>query len=282
VAIPREYGALQSDTRTLAMVLRAFVAAEPDHPLIPRLARGVLEGRINGRFRNTHEAAWALLALAAVRDREGPARTAGARVFLGDALVRDVALEGRPVALGIPMRALLEAGGSPLTFAQTGSGTLHYQARLRFARAGLPAEAEESGMFLRRSERGLDGANLPAGTFLAGSMVAVELTLVTPSPRRFVMIESPLPGGFEPAEDELRQGRAWLSDLERTRGRREVRDDRVVYFLDDLPAGVTTLRYVVRATTPGTFVLPPARAEEMYAPETFARTAAGTTIVAAR
>ena len=35
--------------------------------------------------------------------------------------------------------------------------------------------------------------------------------------------------------------------------------------------GVHTYRYVARATTPGQFVVPPPKAEEMYAPETFGR-----------
>jgi len=35
--------------------------------------------------------------------------------------------------------------------------------------------------------------------------------------------------------------------------------------------GVYTYTYVARATTPGVFVVPPPRAEEMYAPETFGR-----------
>ena len=38
-------------------------------------------------------------------------------------------------------------------------------------------------------------------------------------------------------------------------------------------AGTKRFTYTVRATTPGTFAVAPARAEEMYAPETFGRTA---------
>jgi Bacterial Alpha-2-macroglobulin MG10 domain len=37
--------------------------------------------------------------------------------------------------------------------------------------------------------------------------------------------------------------------------------------------GVYTYSYVVRATTPGLFIVPPAKAEEMYHPETFGRRA---------
>jgi uncharacterized protein YfaS (alpha-2-macroglobulin family) len=35
--------------------------------------------------------------------------------------------------------------------------------------------------------------------------------------------------------------------------------------------GVHTYEYVARATTPGHFVVPPPKAEEMYMPETFGR-----------
>ena len=37
--------------------------------------------------------------------------------------------------------------------------------------------------------------------------------------------------------------------------------------------------YVARATTPGTFVVPPPKAEEMYAPETFGRGATDRVVV---
>jgi alpha-2-macroglobulin len=36
---------------------------------------------------------------------------------------------------------------------------------------------------------------------------------------------------------------------------------------------------VARATTPGRYVVPPAKAEEMYAPETFGRSAGDRVIV---
>ncbi|HML30180.1 MAG TPA: hypothetical protein PKE16_15380, partial [Hyphomicrobium sp.] len=46
------------------------------------------------------------------------------------------------------------------------------------------------------------------------------------------------------------------------------------------PAPTTaTLAYVVRAVTPGTFVYPAATVEDMYRPERYARSAAGTLAV---
>jgi uncharacterized protein YfaS (alpha-2-macroglobulin family) len=50
------------------------------------------------------------------------------------------------------------------------------------------------------------------------------------------------------------------------------RDERAEAFTSLLWEGVYNYTYVTRATTPGKFVVPPAKAEEMYAPETFGRT----------
>ncbi|MCY4456860.1 MAG: hypothetical protein OXB90_02790, partial [Acidimicrobiaceae bacterium] len=50
-----------------------------------------------------------------------------------------------------------------------------------------------------------------------------------------------------------------------------LRDDRSEAFASYLPAGTYEYSYVVRATAPGVFVVPPAKAEEIYAPEVFGR-----------
>ena len=60
----------------------------------------------------------------------------------------------------------------------------------------------------------------------------------------------------------------------------ERHDDRVQLFATRSSEGRHTFTYVVRATTAGTFRTAPARAEEMYAPEVFGRTA--TTVVEIR
>jgi alpha-2-macroglobulin len=50
------------------------------------------------------------------------------------------------------------------------------------------------------------------------------------------------------------------------------RDERAEAFASLLWEGAYNYSYVARATTPGKFVVPPAKAEEMYHPETFGRT----------
>ena len=50
-----------------------------------------------------------------------------------------------------------------------------------------------------------------------------------------------------------------------------LRDERTEAFTALLWEGAYNYSYVARATTPGVFVVPPAKAEEMYHPETFGR-----------
>ena len=56
----------------------------------------------------------------------------------------------------------------------------------------------------------------------------------------------------------------------------EQRDNRVIVFADHLPPGIHVTSFVARATTPGTFLLKPAKGELMYEPEVFGRSAGGT------
>jgi len=71
-------------------------------------------------------------------------------------------------------------------------------------------------------------------------------------------------------KDEAKKGHYWY--WSRTwYEHQNMRDERVEAFASLLYDGVWDYSYVARATTPGTFVVPPAKAEEMYSPETFGR-----------
>jgi uncharacterized protein YfaS (alpha-2-macroglobulin family) len=119
--------------------------------------------------------------------------------------------------------------------------------------------------------------------------VLVDLLVAAPSQRHYVVIDDPLPAGLEAIDASLATSSADLelenrpaadapaADAGRFQSawyRQELRDDRVLFFIDHMPPGIYHYRYLARATTLGSFVLPPARVEEMYQPEVFARTGA--------
>lgn len=313
------YAALMdSDARTTALVLRALLAAKPNHPLAAKLAMGLLADRKGGTWRNTQETAWSLMALADYKKaQEKTPPNFLAHVFLGQTEIGTHPFRGATVdqiRTAVPADRLVSAGGSALAFDVDGSGHLFYEARLRYAPKQLPTTGLERGFFVQKTLRpvtpetlaaALAGPTPPSVTsFVGGNLVLAEVVVVTPSPRQYVVVDDPLPAGFEAVDarlattsgaldvddrtddngdpeeaydepngyDNVAAGRAFLP----SRYVRELRDEHALFFIDRMPAGMYRYRYLLRATTLGSFVTPPTRAEEMYTPEVFGRTGATT------
>lgn len=300
---------MDSDTRTSALVLRALLAARPAHPLGARLAMGLLAARRGGTWRNTQETAWSLLALDEYRKaQEKTEPDFVAHVFLGEAEIAHAGFHGRSLEqprTALPAARLVAVAGAPLGFTVEGQGRLFYEARLRYAKKTLPREGLERGFYVKKTLRavrpeGLEEAlkSVPeasARAFRGSDLVLGDVVVVTSSPREFVVIDDPLPAGFEAVDARLATtgasvnvDRAAASDGEEgdegdaVAGKgyrpsaflREIRDDRVLFFVDHMSAGMYHYRYLARATSLGTFVMPPTKAEEMYTPEVFGRTGA--------
>ncbi len=134
------------------------------------------------------------------------------------------------------------------------------------------------------------GAALATGgqtvTLTAGSLVRVTLRLTSPVDRNYLVLEDPLPAGLEPVNAAFSTtDRDLVEDTGTSRwwgsfNFTEMHDDRVLLFADYLSRGEHTYTYVARATSPGTFVHPPARGELMYQPQINGRNASGTLRVA--
>ena len=297
---------LSSDTRTTGMVLQTLLDLKPAHPFVARIARYLTDVRKGGAYRNTQEAAYALMALAeVVRVKERQAPDFAARVSLGGIDLASAEFRKRTLAViskKVPI-AELPAGGQqlPLLFKVEGTGSLYYTALLRYAPLELPTQPRSEGIFVQRWFEPYGETGKQATQFAAGELVRVRVRVATPQERNFVAVEIPLPAGLEAVDASLATTRAQPREKDEeaqesagTEGApdedagfwspftySEKRDDRVVYFSDHLPPGVHLATFVARATTPGTFILKPAHAAEMYAPEVFGRTGAGTlTIVA--
>ena len=277
---------MHSDDRTTAMVLLALLQADPAHPMIPRLVRWFLLGRKQARFRNTQEAAWALLAFwdyARILEKQVPDFEAG--VWLGQRRLISTRFAGhsvKPVLTRLQMAHLMEGAGTArrLVIAKRGKGTLYYVARLRYAPRALPSKAKDHGFSVERRVTVLDrgGRSLSRAPRL-GDTVLITLKVHSTEARRYVVVEDPMPAGLEALDATLSTGSrsfgAWSAWSDSSYwDHRELRDDRVLFFRDHMQPGKLTYRYLARVTTPGEFVKPPARAEEMYTPEVYGYTAA--------
>ncbi|MEZ5255545.1 MAG: hypothetical protein R2705_01215 [Ilumatobacteraceae bacterium] len=297
---------LHSDRRTDAIVLDALMSDRPQSDLVVKVVQGLLGGRTKGRWDNVQENSFILLASAATSRRRGQTPDFVARVWLGDRYAGEHTFSGREtdrVEFDLPMTDVVAAGQTAITLSKSGTGRLYYRLGLRYAPDDLTLDPLDRGFEVQRQYEAVDD---PAdvtrdadGTWhvKAGARVAVRLTMVAESDRAHAALIDPLPAGLEPLNPALAVTEDIPADESDTspgdgdviplRGwwwgpwysYENLRDDRAEAIADYLPAGVYEYRYVARATTPGSFVVPPTRAEQIYAPETFGRSASDLLVV---
>jgi alpha-2-macroglobulin len=299
------YLLLSSDRRTDAILLDALIDDSADHDLIPKLVNGLLAHRTRGRWGNTQENVFVLLAL----DRyfntyESQTPDFVARVWLGEAYAGEHEFRGRTTdryETLIPMAYLVdespESGLQDLILSKDGPGRLYYRLGLRYAPLDLALDPLDMGFVVRRSYEGLDN---PEDVYQdengdwhikAGTRVRVRLSMVADNRRYHVALVDPLPAGLEimnptlavsgsipqdPSAQESHYGWWWWGPWYE---HQNLRDERAEAFTPLLWDGVYEYTYIARATTPGRFIVPPAKAEEMYSPEVFGRSSSTVVIV---
>ena len=297
-----EYLLLHSDRRDDGIILEALIKDQPSNDLIPKVVRGLLGHRKEGKWLNTQENVFALLALDkyfSTYEKTTPDFVA--RAWLGDAYAGGHEFKGRTTErhnLNIPMGVLAETAASQnLILSKEGAGRLYYRIGMQYAPASLKLDPSEHGFTVERVYEAVDKPDDVRkdadGTWhiKAGSRVRVKLTMIAPSRRYHVALVDPIPAGLEAMNPALAvTGSVPRDPKEQTNDRwwwfsrpwfehQNMRDERVEAFASLLWEGVHTYSYVARATTPGMFVVPPAKAEEMYHPETFGRGATDRVVV---
>lgn len=288
------YLLLSSDRRVDAVLLESLIQEQKDLDLIPKVVTGLLAHRKAGRWLNTQENTFALLALDLYfQTYEKTTPDFVARVWLGNDYAGDHAFKGRSTeyfAIPIPMKDVAAHDKQPLTIQKDGKGRLYYRIGMTYAPASLKLEPADYGFVVERKYEGVDDAKdvvrQADGSWKvkAGARVRVKLNLVNENRRYHVALVDPIPAGFETMNPSLAVTGPIPVDPKEQKSKgaywwwygpwyehQNMRDERVEAFASMLWEGVHTYEYVARATTPGNFVVPPPKAEEMYMPETFGR-----------
>ncbi|HEX8651066.1 MAG TPA: alpha-2-macroglobulin family protein [Pyrinomonadaceae bacterium] len=301
-----DYLLLHSSRRADGIILEALIGDQPASDLIPKIVRGLLAHRVRGRWENTQENVFVLLAL----DRyfgayEKVTPDFVARAWLGERFAGGQEFKGRTTdteRINVPMSYLAETSATPqnLVLSKEGAGRLYYRIGMQYAPASLKLNSADYGFTVERVYEAMDDPQDVRrdgeGTWhiKAGARVRVRLTMAAPARRYHVALVDPMPAGLEAMNPELAVTGSVSKDEKEeatTRGSRpwrwwrtwyehqNLRDERAEAFTSLLWEGVHNYSYVARATTPGTFVVPPPKAEEMYHPETFGRGASDRVVV---
>lgn len=185
-----------------------------------------------------------------------------------------------------------------LSIAGQGQGRLYYTTRLTFAQKLEAFKAVNAGIEVRRDYSRLEDNKWvllqPDAKLKRGDLVRVDLYVIAPADRTFVVVNDPMPGCLEPVnkdlataslmdqrklDDKPAAGTWWYQlkdwvDFNATRWAfyfMEMRHDSVRFYSDYLPKGNYYLSYVAQVVADGDFGAGPTTAEEMYNPETYGR-----------
>jgi len=187
----------------------------------------------------------------------------------------------------------LTDGGHRVEFRRKGEGPVYFNAYLSnfsledfIGKAGLEVKIERRYFKLTPVDRGAEVAGqrgqvveqkieayrrdeIKNGDAVSsGDLVEVELVVESKNDYEYLIIEDLKPAGFEPVD--VRSGYDWNGGgwaVGGLRSYREMRDEKVAFFVQQLTRGKHTLSYRTRAEVPGSFSALPAKVEGMYAPE---------------
>jgi hypothetical protein len=281
-ADPDAYAWFGEDVENTGYALSAMLAVAPRDPAAARVVRWLAGRRHGGYWRSTRATAPVATALVAYLLEHAEELSPQYRLMVqwnGETVLdRVVAPADAYGGGGLEVRlsgSKLRAGGNKLTISREGKGSAYYawEAKALVPSPGPSTAAEKrltvSREFLR-AERTTDRRGRPrylatpiaAGEQLRiGDPVMVRLRLQASRDLHWLMIEDPRPAGFEVGE-LLPQGAEWPYGTHA-----EQRDDRNLFFMDDLDQGETVIEYLYRPEMAGAFTALPTNASSMYMPD---------------
>ncbi len=282
-----------SENEAMARYLQLMLKATPQSEVAPRLVKYLLNNRKHGTYWNsTRDTALVVEAMAdylAVSGEDKPDMTI--EVLVDGTLQKRVKITADNF-FSFDNLVLLEGdavktGEHQIEIWRTGKGPVYFNAYLTnftkedaITAAGLEVKVQRRFYRLERDDKdvsvqGQRGQVVKQQTakykriplenlqaVLSGDLVEVELIVESKNDYEYLMLEDRKPSGFEP--DDQRSGYVW----EGLRAYRELRDERVTFFLSDIARGQHSVSYRLRAETPSQQVSAlPARILGMYAPE---------------
>jgi alpha-2-macroglobulin len=259
-----DYGSALRDAA--ALVSLASEGNAPRATVISAVER-VEAARGLSPYTSTQENAWLVLASRALAKDSG-------------SLALDI--DGTPIktALYRSYKAA-EMAGKPIKITNTGDAPVQAVVSVTGA-PNTPEPAASNGFKIERNYFTLDGKPADPSKAKQNDRFAVVLKITEARPEYgHIMVADYLPAGFEIDNPHLvSSGDAgtldWIEDGEAPTNA-EFRDDRFNASIDRAgnSKAVFTVAYVVRAVSPGKYVLPQAYVEDMYNPSRYGRTGTG-------
>jgi len=260
-----------------ALALEALLAIAPDHALVAKVATWLALNREGGYWVSTRQTAMVVMAMAGYLQKTG---TAAPNMKL------ELEVNGRSIwkravtpnnwaifeGTTLLKASDLQPGDNKVVLRSEGKGAPVYSLYLRQFRRKAKFEPSQGALQVRREYFLVANGNLvpidAARTIQSGDEIEVTLTVRADRPHDYLILEDPMPSGFEAVRDAGRtqpwRGGRWVWN--HWWAHREFRDEKVAIAVTHLPAGERKVSYRMRAETPGLFRVLPTNVWNMYRP----------------
>ena len=294
----------QSDVEATAFALQALLTVDPDHELIDPTVNWLMHSRRSAAWHNTRETAVTILALNdLLRIRGAGSQDLEYELIVNGHAISRQKLEPNDLLAAqtrfiIDPRHLHDGPNEVRVRRLAGEGDLFVTAEASFFTMERPIVASGEDLTVKREYFRLTGRpTLLEGvvfertplresqSLISGDRVAVVITIEAKNDYRYLLFEDLKPAGLETIERYSSHGpylerirRPALpadasasadligSPAARRPVYRELRDRKIAFLVEDLPAGVWQLRYELRAEAPGRYAALPIVGQGMYFP----------------
>ena len=281
-----------SDIETQAAYLRLLSRVKPKSPEAAGVAKFLINNRKNATYwTSTRDTAFCIEALAEFMRASGEDKPDMTMELYVDGKKHQEVKINRSTLFHFDNSFVLEgdavtAGKHTVEFRKAGTGPLYYNAYLtnftledNIAKAGLEVKVDRRfrkltpidqsikvggsrGQAVDQKIEKYEKTLLNSGDSLkSGDLVEVELILESKNDYEYLIFEDMKAAGFEAVDVQSGYTNNGLGAY------MELRDERVAFFVHQLPLGKHSITYRLRAEIPGRFSALPAKASAMYAPE---------------
>lgn len=268
---------MSSTIRTTALALLAYAEIDPQNPLIPGMVEYLASQR-KGMYGwgTTNETSFTILALThyLVSQEEEIGDTPYEIIVNEKKIFEGILQPGKAsVVLDIPLTGL-KLGLNKLTVSTQGANPIYYDLSTSYDLLGDVADAAGK---IKVTRSYLDPTtDKPVQDIQAGQLIKVAITVQVPENTYFLAVEDYLPGGLEALNEGLNatsQVSYGMWGEENSRpffwedygyNYKEIRGDRVVFFITNFKEGTHTFIYYTRAISAGKFTALPTQVYAMY------------------
>lgn len=265
-------GSFHSFIRDEAIALNALISVDPGNSQIAQMARHLTKQMKSERYLSTQERSFAMLALGKLAKKAN-----------NSTVTAVVSADGKEVGEYKGNTLVLKSGikGKAISISTKGSGDLYYFWEVEGISKSGEYNQEDKVLRVRKTFYNRDGTVITNGQFTQNDLIVVKLSVSTIDQSKVenVVVTDVLPAGFEIENPRLTSipGMNWLKNKSYPE-HFDVRDDRINFFTN-VNSYTKNFYYMVRAVTPGKFVMGPVGADAMYNGEYHSYHGAGTVVI---